>query len=158
STLLISSSSNVTIRDLSIDYDPLPFTQGTITGFDRAALQIMVKVDPGYPDDPTFLAAITDGFFRVMDRRTRAVKAGARDFLGPRRVERVGEGLIKVHLQWSANDIFPGQLPIVAGDVVTIANGAAEAIVVDDSASTTFIDLKLLASPGMGISETAGHG
>jgi hypothetical protein len=157
-TLLISSSSNVTIRDLTIDYDPLPFTQGTITGFDRAALQIMVKVDPGYPDDPAFLATITDGFFKVMDRRTRALKAGARDFLTPNRVERVGEGLIKVHLQWSANDLFPSQLPIVVGDVVTIVNTTADAIVVEDSAWTTFMDLKLLASPAMGILENGGRG
>jgi hypothetical protein len=43
-------------------YDPLPFTQGTITGFDHAVLQIAVKVDPGYPDDAKFLATISDGF------------------------------------------------------------------------------------------------
>jgi len=32
--------------------------------------EIIVKVDPGYPDDPALLATITDGFFKVMDRRT----------------------------------------------------------------------------------------
>ena len=79
--MLTSGSSNVTIRDLSIDYDPLPFTQGTIAGFDRAALRILVKVDPGYPDDPASLAAITDGYFKVMDRPNRAWKAGAGSFL-----------------------------------------------------------------------------
>lgn len=158
STLLISGSSHVTIRDLTIDYDPLPFTQGTVTGFDHAALQIMVKVDAGYPDDAKFLATITDGFFKVMDRRTRALKAGARDFLTPSRIERVGDKLIKVHLQWGANDVFPSQLPIAVGDVVAISNGYAHAVVVDDSAATTFIGLKLLASPGMGILENAGPG
>jgi hypothetical protein len=50
STLLISDANHVTVRDLAIDYDPLPFTQGTISAFDHAALQITVKVDPGYPD------------------------------------------------------------------------------------------------------------
>ncbi len=77
---LISGSNHVTIRDLTIDYDPLPFTQGTIAAFDHAALQITVEIDPGCPDDPKFLATITDGFFKVMDRRTQALKAGARDF------------------------------------------------------------------------------
>ena len=158
STLLISGSSHLTIRDLSIDYDPLPFTQGTIAAFDHAALAITVKVDPGYPSDPAFLATITDGFFRVMDRQSRALKAGARDFLAPKHVERVSEGLIKVHLQWSANDVFPSQLPVKVGDVVALNNGAAHAIVVDNSAATSFIDLKLLASPGMGILENGGHG
>ena len=84
STLTISSSSHVTIRDLTIDYDPLPFTQGTIAAFDKAALQITVKVDAGYPDDPAFLATITDGFFKVMDRQTKALKAGRAGFPQPR--------------------------------------------------------------------------
>jgi hypothetical protein len=94
--LLISGSSNVTICDLPIDYNPLPFTQGTIGASDSASLQIIVKIDPGYPDDPAFLATITDGFFKVVNRHTRALKAGARDFLSRKRVERVMEGLIKI--------------------------------------------------------------
>jgi hypothetical protein len=158
STLLISGASHLTVRDLTIDYDPLPFTQGTITGFDHAAQQIMVTVDPGYPDEAKFLAAINDGFFKVMDRHTRALKPGARDFLSPSRIERVGDRLIRVHLQWSANDTFPSQLPIAVGDVVTICNGSAHAIVVDGSLATTFYGLKLLASPGMGILENGGPG
>src|SRR5258708_22345697 len=64
STLTISGCSHVTIRDLTIDYDPLPFTQETVAVFDKAALQITVKVDAGYPDDPAFLATVTDGFFQ----------------------------------------------------------------------------------------------
>ena len=158
STLTISGSSHVTIRDLTIDYDPLPFTQGTVATFDKAALQITVKVDDGYPDDLAFLATVTDGFFKVMDRSTKALKAGARDFLTPAKVERISPGLIKVHLRWSANDCFASQLPIARGDTVTIANGYAHAIVVDSSAATSFIDLKLLASPGMGILENGGAG
>jgi hypothetical protein len=63
STLQISDASHVTIRDLTIDYDPLPFTQGTIASFDHTTREIIVNVDPGYPDDPPLLATITDGFF-----------------------------------------------------------------------------------------------
>jgi hypothetical protein len=158
STLQIADASHVTIRDLTIDYDPLPFTQGTIASFDHAAREIIVKVDPGYPDDPALLATIIDGFFKVMDRRTRALKPGARDSLSPSRVERVKDGVIKVQLQWSANDRFPSQMPIAVGDVVAIANSSGVAIDVTGSVSTTLIDLKLLASPGMGIVENAGAG
>jgi Right handed beta helix region len=158
STLEISASSHVTVRDLAIDYDPLPFTQGTITAFDKTALQITVKVDLGYPDDPALLASITDGFFKVMDRQTRALKAGARDFLTPARVEKISQGLIKVHLRWSANDLFPSQLPIAVGDVVAISNGSAHAIIVDSSEATSFIGVKLFASPGMGLLENGGAG
>src|ERR1700731_3305595 len=59
---------------------------------------------------------------------------------------------------WTADDRFPSQLPIALGDTVTIANGYAHAIVVDGSAATSLIDLKLLASPGMGILENGGAG
>ena len=157
-TLHISDSNRVTIRDLTIDYDPLPFTQGTIAAFDKSAVEITVRVDAGYPDDPPFLASINDGYFKVMDRHTRALKAGARDFLTPAKVERISEGLIKVHLRWSANDCFPSQLPVAVGDVVAISNGSAHAIVVDGSEATSFIDVKLLASPGMGLLENGGAG
>ncbi|PDT76559.1 right-handed parallel beta-helix repeat-containing protein [Bradyrhizobium sp. C9] len=157
-TFAISGCNRLTIRDLTIDYDPLPFTQGTITAFDKQAVDITVKVDPGYPDDAALLAAFTDGFFKVMDRRNRALKTGARDFLSPTHATRLSDGLIKVHLQWSANDRFPSQLPITVGDVVTIANSGAHAIAVDSSVATSLIDLKLLASPGMGIIENGGEG
>ena len=68
-----------------------------------------------------------------MDRRTRALKAGARDFLSPSRVEGVKDGVIKVHLQWGANDRFPSQLPIAVGDVVSITNSTDAAIGVTGS-------------------------
>lgn len=157
-TLVISGCNHLTIRDLTIDYDPLPFTQGTITAFDKKAVEITVKVDPGYPDDAVLLAAFTDGFFKVMDRHNRTLKTGARDFLSPAHATRLSEGLIKVQLHWSANDRFPSQLPVAVGDVVTIANGGAHAIAVDSSVATSLIDLKLLASPGMGIIENGGEG
>ncbi|MBV9455958.1 MAG: right-handed parallel beta-helix repeat-containing protein [Bradyrhizobium sp.] len=157
-TLQISGSNRVTIRDLTIDYDPLPFTQGTIAAFDKTATQITVKVDPFYPDDAPFLGSITDGFFKVMDRATKALKPGARDFLTPAKVEKISEGLIRVHLRWGANDCFPSQLPVAVGDVVAISNGSAHAIVVDGSAATSFIDVKLFASPGMGLLENGGAG
>ncbi len=157
-TLVISGCNRFTVRDLTIDYDPLPFTQGTITAFDKKAVEITVKVDPGYPDDAALLAAFTDGFFKVMDRHNRALKTGARDFLSPAHATRLSDGLIKVQLHWSANDRFPSQLPVAVGDVVTIANGGAHAIAIDSSVATSLIDLKLLASPGMGIIENGGEG
>jgi len=72
-----------------------------------------------------------------MDRRTRALKSGARDFLNPSRVDRLKDGVIKVHLQWGANDRFPSQLPIAVGDVIAITNSSGAAIGVTSSVSTS---------------------
>ena len=158
STMHLSACRNNTVRDLSIDYDPLPFTQGTIVDFDHAAIQVTLEVDPGYPDDPALLAMFTGGSFKVIDRRTRALKPGARDFLSPKSATRVAPGVIRVQLQWSANDTFPSQLPIVRGDAVAITGGSAHAVVITESTSTSFVDVRLFASPGMGVLENDGPG
>jgi hypothetical protein len=48
-------SRSVTVRSLSIDHEPLGYTQGTITGVDIPNMTCEVAMDPGYPapNDPT---------------------------------------------------------------------------------------------------------
>lgn len=55
--LQFRSCSNITVANLTLDYDPLPFTQGTITAVDTRTFQ--VTLDPGFPDimQPYFLNA-----------------------------------------------------------------------------------------------------
>jgi hypothetical protein len=49
-------SKSVTVRKISIDHDPLGFTQGTITRMDIPNMTCEVSIDPGYPapNDPRF--------------------------------------------------------------------------------------------------------
>ncbi len=49
-------SKSVTVRKISIDHDPLGYTQGTITGVDIPNMTCEVSIDSGYPapNDPTF--------------------------------------------------------------------------------------------------------
>ena len=47
--LTISRCTNVTVRGLVIDYDPLPFTQGRITGFSADKKSCEVELFDGYP-------------------------------------------------------------------------------------------------------------
>ena len=51
----IVDSKSVIIRKISIDHDPLGYTQGTITGVDIPNMTCEVTIDPGYPapNDPT---------------------------------------------------------------------------------------------------------
>lgn len=42
---------NITVKDLIIDYDPLCFTQGKIVAKDPSNLWFDVEIDPGYPVD-----------------------------------------------------------------------------------------------------------
>ena len=47
--LLVHNSQDVEIADLIIDYDPVPYSQGTITAIDPQAGTFDLAVDPGYP-------------------------------------------------------------------------------------------------------------
>lgn len=49
-------SKGVTVRKISIDHDPLGYTQGTITSVDIPNMTCDVSIDPGYPapNDPAF--------------------------------------------------------------------------------------------------------
>lgn len=48
--LLIQDCTRVTVRGLSIDYDPLPFTQGRITAISPDKSEHIISLFDGYPD------------------------------------------------------------------------------------------------------------
>jgi len=50
--LLMRDCSNVTIQGLTMDTDPLPFTQATIYEHARDWSWVKAKIDDGYPQDP----------------------------------------------------------------------------------------------------------
>ena len=52
----LQDSKGVTVRKISIDHDPLGYTQGTITSVDVPNMSCEVSIDPGYPapNDPRF--------------------------------------------------------------------------------------------------------
>jgi hypothetical protein len=52
----VLDSKGVTIRNISIDHEPLGYTQGTIMSVDIPNMTCEVSIDPGYPapNDPTF--------------------------------------------------------------------------------------------------------
>jgi hypothetical protein len=56
--LCISDSTNVMIRDFSVDYNPLPFTQGVVQS--KGVSSFVLRVAPGYPTPGAVQAAITE--------------------------------------------------------------------------------------------------
>ena len=45
----LNGCKNVTLRDFAIDYDPLAFTQGTITKVDKKNMRLYYRIHDGYP-------------------------------------------------------------------------------------------------------------
>jgi hypothetical protein len=50
--LLIEHCRDVTVRGLRVDYDPLPFAEALVTGVDKAACSIDVRVEDGFALPP----------------------------------------------------------------------------------------------------------
>lgn len=48
-SLVLNECEDVKLEGLSVDYDPVPFTQGTITKIDPAEKSLTVVLDDGYP-------------------------------------------------------------------------------------------------------------
>ena len=78
---------NVSISNMSFDYDPLPYTQGVIQEIKDGGRTIVMKPDAGYPTQVAKLG--NAGIMNVFDRSTKAPKAGSRQFI---RVDAAADG------------------------------------------------------------------
>jgi hypothetical protein len=52
---------NIIVRNFTVDYDPLPFTQGTVVRLDQSSASFTLELDEGFPD-PTLPPFSTPGF------------------------------------------------------------------------------------------------
>ena len=139
---------NVTLQGLTIDYDPLTFTQGRVIGVGEDKSWIDVKVDAGYPR-----ALYTR--IEVYDPKTRFHKRYVNHLWGAK-------------CSWNDPHVIRVTRPelaenIEAGDLISLSAGPEKGgldhgVVITKSANTTFRDVTVHCAPGMGIVEGAGEG
>lgn len=80
---------HVTLRDFTVDYDPLPFCQGTIRAVDEKAGYFDLDIEAGFttPDAENFVKAMEPygKWGMIVDPATRRIKAGTPDhYMTPR--------------------------------------------------------------------------
>ena len=75
--LRLSVSERVIVRNLSIDYDPLPVTQGWVKSVDAADHSLIVELEPGFP-------SLEEEYFRTGTHQWAVIK----DKDNPRRPKR----------------------------------------------------------------------
>ena len=139
---------NVTIRGLTVDYDPLPFTQGTITAVASDQSWIDVSLHAGYPQQPY-------DRIDIIDPKTRTRKRGM-PFLWGAKAQVTGPGVVRVSRQsiGEAADV---------GDLATMSTGAGpggipHAVVISDSSGTVLRAVTIHSAPGFGILDSGGEG
>jgi hypothetical protein len=149
---------NVVISNLALDYDPVPFTQGTVTALDATGKTIDVNVDKGYPCDAGFAARLARGGFQVMDRDAESFAIGGRYAMHPVAAQALPDGILRVEMAWSANELGPGQKRLAIGDVVTLLAFGPVAVVVRQSEGVSFSQCSLHAAPRFGMVFLGGGG
>ncbi len=143
----IRDCSNLTLRGLTVDYDPLPFTQGEIVTVNPAENWLDVKIHAGYPVEP---------FNRIdiVDRQTRYRKQGKPYMWGATAAVRPA-GVVRVTSHAAAGFAQVGDLASLGGYGVNVI---PHAVVVDDSTRVTLRNVTVHASNCMGIIASGGQG
>jgi len=141
---------NVTLKGLTIDYDPLPFTQGKIVALGPEKSWVEFELFDAYPDGA--LEERIEIFDPVNRELRRPSYYGWGDFepIGPRRY-RISKGA--KYRYRSAVDIEQ------VGDLLvtnhrTAERGGPHAVRLSDCAGVTLQDVTLYASPTFGFLET----
>ncbi|SDS85557.1 Ricin-type beta-trefoil lectin domain-like [Paenibacillaceae bacterium GAS479] len=140
----ITNCVNLTIQGVTMNYDPLPFTQGVVIFVDPVASTMKVQIDQGYP-----VAAYTARVI-IFDPETRKQKEGV-------------STMFQAHA--TLDPILPNTLDITSvgsginvGDWATISTSPAvpHSIAVTNCSFTTWRNATLHTSTGFGYIEGSG--
>lgn len=158
SGIWVKRSTAINIVGLSVDYDPLPFTQGTIAAIDIPAGSIDLQLDPGYPSPaaPHFAAADPNfGQWGLpIDRATRRIPPSMPDATLAERWEPLDgttatARLWRLHMRDSSRG-HVAQL-VVGGGYVQLARMHASAIFLLESDAVMLEDVSVHASPSLAL-------
>jgi len=121
---------SVIVRDLLIDYDPLPFTQGTIQRIQADPPQIDFAIAEGYPtlDDPQFFNGKKINMCVPLDPNIPGrLRDGARNFFLYKTAEKLADGVyrlpfIDLHPGWEHDLSVGGRFSVFARNDIPVAN------------------------------------
>ncbi len=147
SALQIRNSHNIQVRGLTIDYDPLPFTQGTIVDQADNGSWVDVEIHAGYPtpNDPTTNRIL------IHDAETGLLKPGSR----PRSadaIEALGGDRYRIDFGRAHRDSSS------VGDSITIRRETRVpfAVQLEQSTHVTLQSVNIQASPHIGVNSRDG--
>lgn len=145
--LTISRCTNVIVRGLVIDYDPLPFTQGRITGFSADKTVHEIELFDGYPP----AAAARNFKYEIFWPDTRTLRCDDRY---PSKVEPVDARHLRIYFSGDrAHD------PEQVGDLIVIGaeqapqGSVAHAVECNDNVNVRLENIDLFASNCFGFLE-----
>ena len=162
--IYIGGSRNVTLKNLFIDWDPLPYTQGTILNVNAQAKTLDFQVDEGYEkvsprfaqmrpdqDEPNIRGAIFDPQTKLFKEKQNGFRV--MPFLSqPQNNGRYG---VQV-LTFGGRDIE--SINARVGDRVAFWIRGEGAFLIENSENVTLEDVSLYSCAGFGFRDAGGKG
>jgi hypothetical protein len=147
--VLFEGCTNVTLRGLAVDYDPLPFTQGKITALAQDKSWIDFEVDLGYPADKLRPP------FQIYNTATGTLRRGDARWMDE--IEALGESRYRVR-KAERYRFDPTEDTEQVGDVLVAKNfsgnpGSPHAFELRDCKGVRLEDITVFASPSFGFLE-----
>ncbi len=154
--LSLEGLKDVEIEGLTIDYDPLPFTQGKVVQVNlEGDGSLDFKIDTGYPDPTGSSYKLPPDKVQLYDSKTRLLKKNVWDMFN-RKISALGGGLIRVERLGSNKD------EIKEGDLVVLTlagkNQNSHTIRIEDSSRVVFRNVTIHTGPVFGVSENTCDG
>ena len=150
--ILFERCSRVTVSGLTLDWDPLPFTQGRITAIHLAEASYDVQVDTGYSDDPDPFAKGVQVF--LYDPQTWRLKRGGYEMFDVG-ATRVSQGLLRLRFK-SAQPIRASTATV--GDWVVAGLRKKIGMRMLECAGMVVEGVTIWAAPGIALQEAGGAG
>jgi len=140
----ITNSTNLIIRNFSIDYDPLPFSQGTVRSVNLSSGSFTFELQSGFPvpDNPFFKSCDSFGMLKDAARPGR-LKADTSSFFACKEISPAGDGLFCAVLPDSRKIA-----KVKSGDVLVLVGRSASIGRYFNSENITLDHLTAYACPG----------
>lgn len=139
--IMLEESENVTLRGLTLDYDPLTFTQGKVVAMAEDKGWLDVKIDAGYPH-------ILYDRIVICDPKTRFHKYGI-DHLWGTKASWASAGVVRITRPDVARKVELGDLAALSGGQEM---GDCHGITVENHCSNVvFRNVTIHCAPGMGL-------
>lgn len=154
--ILMDHCENLTWTNLTIDYDPLLFTQGVITAI--KGHDIDVKIDKGYRTDiDTFIRCGNN--INIMDPSVGGIKAGTRDYFYAKSYHENEDGTYRLQTDIDINTTVTeeGQYYVKPGDRFVLAMRDCNAVEAAFCEHIVYENITL-HNGGMGFVESFGEG
>lgn len=148
SAVTIAGCRNIVLKNLTVDYSELPFTQGDITATDGKQA-LTVRIDKGFPtaDESRFVNSHENLGMIVRNRDFITGK----DVFFSRKTERNADGTFRVLLEATPNNPAPASMA-APGDKLIITARSGSAVSLFLSSYCDLINLNIHSAPGCGVS------